>query len=129
MIVNFEDYTQPLTDDEKSLISKILQAFYPNPSIAIKNGHIATFMEEQHGIRLTQERIQKILSMIRKMDIRWAGRIMVATSRGFFWTSDPTQIDNYIKSLTQRCDSTEALAEIAQGFRTEQMCNQQTPIV
>jgi hypothetical protein len=86
-------------------------------------------MEEQHGIRLTQERIQKILSMIRKMDIRWAGRIMVATSRGFFWTSDPTQIDNYIKSLTQRCDSTEALAEIAQGFRTEQMCNQQTPIV
>jgi len=128
MIINFEEYTQPLTDDEKSIINKMLQAFEPNISKPIKNGHISVFMEEQHGIRLTHERVQKILSTIRKMDIRWKGMIMIATSAGYFWTSDRAQIDSYIKSLCQRCDSIEALADVAQGFRTKQMCNPSTPI-
>jgi hypothetical protein len=125
MIVNFEDYTQPLTEEEKSLIKKILHAFLPDPEIPITNDAIADFMLEYHGIRLLHPRIQKILSTIRKMEIQWSGRIMIGTGSGYHWTRDQDQIDNYIKSLEQRLDSTNALVEAAIGFRTKLECNPQ----
>jgi len=97
MITNFEQITKDLTPQEKSLINKLIKGFYNhgkgNP---IKEPEIRSRLAEK-GIKLTGARMRKLCNLIRV-----AGVPLIATSKGYYVSKDPTEIRKQIKSLEER---------------------------
>ena len=101
MIENFEDYTYDLTDMELKSISKVISCF-ENPSLPTTAKEIVKVLSEKKDIEFKPHRVRQILSKVRKLKVRWKGKQLIGTSRGYYWTNNPDEIYKYKRSLEQR---------------------------
>lgn len=110
MINGFEEYTKELNDKEKNeilpILIKVLKARV-GKNIAITNKEIVKKLKEVSGIKTTEPRIRKIINAIR---MTGAVERLIATSRGYYVSNDPNEIETYIESLIQRAESIQAIA-------------------
>lgn len=115
MIINFEDYTYELSEEEKKLIPLVLECFLHNTQPIVVD-IIMEYLDDQHQVVISEVRTKKILSLIRRIPIRWNNRILIATSAGYFWENNANVIEKYIESLDARIEAIKALKEQAQSF-------------
>jgi hypothetical protein len=109
MITNFEEITRGLSDEEKSLITILVNAFkqiFNEKSKAIKGPdliHQVNEWNKTQGIKvvLTEPRLRKICNFIRSKSII----PLIATSKGYYCSYDMLEIELQIKSLQERADA------------------------
>jgi len=110
MIINFEDFTHNLTEYEKRSLLPImvrnLRAKIGKQS-AITNKSIVEALTSQ-GLKVGEARVRKIINYIR---IRGIVKNLIATSKGYYVSSDQYEIDRYVESLRQRAGAIQAIAD------------------
>lgn len=113
MITNFEEYTFELNDNELKLIPILIRGFNTHSeSNPIKATEIIKQMNDylvqnNAKIRLTQPRLRKCCNYIRSN-----GMIpLIATSRGYYVSTDKEIIRTQIDSLIQRANSIKRCAD------------------
>lgn len=107
MVTGFEEYTSPLTDDEKKLVVWIMKGFetrtIKNPIVSrdIMAGVNARL--DTYGVKtkLTEARLRKIVNYIRKNSLQ----PLMGTTRGYYLSDDPVEIRRQIQSLKDRSDA------------------------
>lgn len=118
MIINFEEITQELTDQELEIIPVLIKGFklhsINNP---IKEPEICKGLNnflERNGfeIRITGARLRKCVNYIRTNGLL----PLIATSNGYFISDDREVIQKQIKSLEQRARSIQTCAEGLKKF-------------
>lgn len=113
MITNFENETCPLSEDEKQFIPLIIQGLSTkskeNP---IKSDVICERLNAKYnyGCKMTGARLRKITNFIRSEGIL----PIIATSNGYYCSYDKREIEEQIKSLTERA---EAILNSAEGLK------------
>ena len=111
MINNFEDYTHELTENERDFILpvlvKVLRARTSKESI-ITNPEMVDKLDSKLGLKTSEPRIRKIISVIRKTGLIVG---LIGTSRGYYTTNNPTEIQKHIDSLHQRRNSIDQLID------------------
>jgi hypothetical protein len=115
MIINFEEITKELTEDEKKLVPIIIKGLNTktkeNP---IKGADIVNAINEnkdRYGIKLFSEpRLRKIINFIRSEGIL----PVMGTSNGYYCTKDRAELQSQIESLIQRA---EAIMTSANGLK------------
>ena len=80
MIINFEDYTHELTEEEKKAVPRIIKGMYNRygERNAITNRRICELLKKE-GYKLSGPRVRKIFNFIRSEGII---RNIVTTSKG-----------------------------------------------
>jgi len=108
MITGFEEYTHELTDYEKTLVDPIVSGLKKRTSkeMAVKNHQIVAGMKKAGHAKITPERIRKIINVIRRSGMI---ELLIATSKGYYISSESSEIENYIKSLKEREESIKAM--------------------
>lgn len=115
MITNFEEITNPLSDDELKLLPLLLRGFIrhseDNP---IKAPAIieAINCRSDIPIKLTGPRLRKLCNHIRRNGLL----PLIATSKGYFTSHDPEVIQEQIRSLRERADAILACADGLESF-------------
>jgi len=116
MVRNFEDITMELTKEEQSLIPLLVQGFRThsrqNP---IKASEIVEKTNKFLGdncfeIRLSEARLRKCCNYIRSNGIL----PLIATSAGYYVSTDKEEIRAQIQSL---CERASAIRKSADGLR------------
>lgn len=116
MITNFEEYTQDLNSDEHKLVPILVSAFKQrtinNP---IKAPEIIQRVnqylnEKSMGFKLTEPRLRKIVNHIRTNSLL----PLIATSKGYYYSTERKDIIDQIESLEQRANS---IARCALGLK------------
>ena len=100
MILNFEEYTHDLTDYELLLVPKFVQSF--STKVGKVHAVTAKVIEEKMtaaGSKLSGPRIRKIVNYIRNMGLVEG---LVATSTGYYISTDLQEVSDYIESLESR---------------------------
>ncbi len=100
MITNFEEITDDLTDDEKKLIPGFVAAF--KKRIGKENAITSTEIIQRYAainIYLSAPRVRAIIHWLRD---GWLVPGLVATSVGYYVSTDPEEVNEYINSLKQR---------------------------
>jgi hypothetical protein len=104
MIINFEQYTHELTDEEKKMVPRIIQGIVKRVGRkkAITNAEICKVLQSE-GFNVTPKksgaRIRKIFNFIRSTGII---RNVVATSDGYFIATTQKDLDDYRESVNAR---------------------------
>lgn len=118
MIVNFEEITQELSDDEKAILPYLIKGFSnhseKNP---IKEPEVCKAMNSLLATRPGKVRING--ARLRKMvnHIRSNGLLpLIATSNGYFVSHDRVVIGKQITSLEQRARSIQQSANGLKKF-------------
>jgi len=110
MIINFEDFTHDLTEYEKRSLLPImvrsLRAKIGRHS-AITNKKIVAALTSQ-GLKVGEARVRKIINYIR---IRGIVTNLIATSKGYYVSSEEEEISRYVESLRQRAGAIQAIAD------------------
>jgi hypothetical protein len=104
MITNFENQTQELNEYELSTLLPIVVRGLmtkKGKENAITNKSICKALKEQ-GLKITDTRLRKIVHHIRANDII---PLLLATSKGYYISTDNQEIENYIQSLKERANS------------------------
>lgn len=99
-ILNFEEYTHDLSDYELSLVPKFVNSF--KSKVGKENACTSKTIEEKMtaaGHKVSGPRIRKIVNYIRNMGLVDG---LVATSSGYYITTDHQDIKDYIESLEGR---------------------------
>lgn len=106
MIEGFEN-TSELTEEEEWLMHKMVKWLQPkiNKQNAVSARQMVKGMRAQ-GYNITEVRIRKIIHEIR---VRGLVKCLVAGGRGYYITVDMREGEAYIRSLTQRINSIEAI--------------------
>ena len=115
MIINFEEITFELTDIEvETTLPKVVEILSSATNLqrAITNEKII-FLLKQQDIKCSSPRIRKIIHEIR---IHHLVPHLIATSKGYYITSDIEEVRKYIVSLQQRIRS---ITEIITALETE----------
>lgn len=118
MVTNFEEYTAPLTDDEKTLCRYLMAGFerrtIKNPIVSrdIMAGVNCRLGEYGVKNKLTEARLRKIVNHIRVNALQ----PLMATTRGYYLSDDPMEIRRQIQSLRDRRDAIEAAARGLEEF-------------
>jgi len=118
MIVNFEDITQELNEDELKLIPILINGFSNHsesnpikaPVIVEKVNSILHLKDLK--IKITEPRLRKCCNYIRTNALL----PLIATSNGYFVSKDPVIISSQIKSLRQRATSINSCADGLEKF-------------
>jgi hypothetical protein len=114
-IINFEEYTSELNEMELKCAYIIAERISRRVGVlrAVKNSAIAKYFLDQHKIRLGGARIRKIINYIRTK-----GFVpnLIATSKGYYVSTDPEEVRKYIYSLRQRSN---AIARIADAMEAQ----------
>ena len=108
MIQGFEEYTAPLTDYEREALRPRLVHYLSlcnGAANAVKNGTIVRHLR-YYGCRATEARVRKLINHIR---IHALVPCLVASSRGYYVTDDPEELDKFIASLAGREDAIRAV--------------------
>lgn len=104
MITNFEDITQPLSDQEiqaASVIASIIKS-HVGKEHTIVSSQLADLCK-QKGVKipLPGNRIRKIINYLRHHDLP----NIAATSNGYYLPKDRYEMEDYLKSLKERLDA------------------------
>jgi hypothetical protein len=110
MILNFEDFTEPLSEEEKTYIPIVIGAFDPDRHIPKTAWKIIDIINDRPSIIISEPRLKKLLSTIRRMGVLWSKAQLIANSKGYFWSEDSAEITAYNISLIQRELGTLALS-------------------
>jgi len=112
MVNGFEIETSALSENELKiyvpLIVKTLKL--TSDTLPVKNHELRNFLKYQFNVTITESRIRAMIHHIR---IKKLVKNVLATSDGYFVSSDATKIMNYVESLKQRENS---IREIRMSF-------------
>jgi len=105
MIVGFEEWTQPLSDNEKALMEIIMEGLKKfSKAKPINNAMICTLINKKYGKKygqLSEPRVRKIVNRI-----RGDGLLPVIGSRkGYYVSYDEGDITEELRGLSQRVAS------------------------
>ena len=112
MITNFESITADLNKDEMLQLSTVVETL-KNIRIPTKASVIVDFLRVPmwlNGVKFTDVKLRKYANYIRSNGLL----PLIATSDGYFVTSDTEKIEKQIKSLEQRANS---IMKCADGMR------------
>ena len=104
MITNFQVETQELNEYElKTLLPVVVRGLETKrgKENAITNKAICEALTEKN-YEITGVRLRKLIHHIRANDII---PLLLATSKGYYISTDNTEIENYIQSLKERVNS------------------------
>jgi hypothetical protein len=112
MVTNFENITTELTDYEMSIVPAIISGFKryskENP---IKSADIVERFNNYNGSKILNDaRLRKIVNFIRANGLL----PLIATSSGYYVSTDKEEIEKQIKSLIQRSN---AILNCANGLK------------
>jgi hypothetical protein len=112
MIKNFEKITSELTDKEKELVHPIIEGFkrYTKENPIKAQDVVLRFNSYRNSRDLTEPRLRKIVNFIRTNGML----PLIATSNGYYVSTDPQEIQDQIKSLIQRSN---AILNCANGLQ------------
>lgn len=116
MLEGFENITQPLTEAEEqvaNMVGACLLRSHVGAEKAVNSREICNGMNaylEKRGadIRLTDARLRKIVNHLRTNDIV---PCLVATSKGYYVSTDKAELQKYYFSLVDRYMAIKAVAE------------------
>lgn len=115
MIDGFEEYTQPLNEQEEA-VAKILQDAFPKwytgCENAVSNNRICKGLKKEYHIDMEPPRIRKIISHLR---ITCRVPNLLANSRGYYVETDASKVQAYIHSLKGRIGAMEAIIKSLNG--------------
>ena len=119
MITGFEELTEPLTENEKTVylppIIKGLRLKIGRHN-AVTNKDIVRGLKKNLGIDISEARVRKIINHIRNHDLV---PCLIATSKGYYVAETQKEVDDYIDSLKGRL---EAIASVVKSMsRQRQM--------
>lgn len=115
MIETFEQITKPLTEEEKRLVEVLVRGFRnrtkDNP---IKAPEVVRFINQdyaKYGLtkKLSEPRLRKLVNHIRSHGLL----PLIATSSGYYCSTDLSDVGSQINSLKQRAD---AMLHAAKGL-------------
>jgi len=118
MIVNFSNQTHELTDVEVYLLDFVKELFVQHDEVnPVKGYRICERVNvhcEREGInyRLSEPRLRKMVNYFRSNSVI----PLLATSHGYYVTTDKTLIQSQIESLCQRAGSIANCASGLQNF-------------
>lgn len=106
MITNFEELTFALTQDEKKAIKLIIAILKKtSKENAIKSneliGMINSKLKPKEGKELNGVRLRKAVNYIRSKSML----AIIATSKGYYSTTDANEVKRQIKSLNERAEA------------------------
>lgn len=100
MLDGFEDITYDLTDEEQKLVPHFVKSFVKRigKTNAITNKKIIEAFATK-GVKLSGPRVRLIISYIRDA---WLVPGLVASSKGYYVTTDPEEMKRWCDSMGQR---------------------------
>jgi carbamoylphosphate synthase small subunit len=106
MVTNFEEFTCELTEDELKLIKPLISGLKSkNKESPIKADAIVlamnNFAKEKGLPKISDARLRKLVNYIRSNGIL----PIIATSKGYYVSYDPKEIQEQVDSLKQRANS------------------------
>lgn len=119
MIKDFEKYTHNLTDDELLLIPGFIRSLKKRTSkdMAVTAKEISAAYKK-HGLHVDGARVRKMVHHIRMTEKDF---MLLASSKGYWTTTNPEEAKDQIESLLHRAFSQIAVAnkmkEICESFR------------
>lgn len=98
---NFEEITYQITDEEKRIAEILVQRFKEKTgkSKKVTNNQIVSGLKKQYNIETNGARIRKIINYIRNKGLLTG---LIATSSGYWTTSDPEELRSWLESMKQR---------------------------
>lgn len=100
MITGFEEITEELTQEEYTLVDVLIAGFSKRTSQnPIKAPEIIRKMQEG-GYKITGPRLRKLCNYIRRNGLL----PLIATSSGYYCSTDPVDIQKQITSLQERAE-------------------------
>lgn len=124
MITNFDSHTQELNEyEEKTLQPIVIRGLSTKlgKSSAITNKKICATLTEK-GYEISDTRLRKIIHNIRANDLV---PLLIATSKGYYVSSDEKEIRDYVQSLSERINSINFIKQsIQRQWRNKPNANQ-----
>lgn len=110
MLTLFEDITYELTEAEQKLLPLLVQGFQARvgPEKAISNKQVRKSLLEKRNINVADARIRKLINHIRILNLVPG---LIATSKGYYISRDPSEVARYIESLRQRSNEIKRVAQ------------------
>lgn len=101
MLEGFEKETNPLTERELSVLTPMVEYLQKakGKQNAVRNEIIIRYLFPKTGISLNQTAVRKLINYIRK---RGLITNLMATSSGYYVSSDIKELQKYVKSLEGR---------------------------
>lgn len=112
MLKNFEKITIELTNQELEYVEFLGQWFLQNKGKenTVKNGDIAKLIKTAFDKKIVESRVRKVVQFLRTNGFPG----LIATSSGYFYTDDISEIESWITSLKQREAAIRAIREKAE---------------
>jgi hypothetical protein len=100
MLKNFESVTHELTSFELECVEFLGQWFMANKGRknSLKNAQISKIVENKFGKKLVEARVRKVVQALRTNGLP----NLIASGKGYFYTEDVKEIQDWIISLKQR---------------------------
>lgn len=100
MLKNFESVTHELNQFELECVEFIGQWFMANTGKknAIKNADIAKMIEKKFDKKIHDSRVRKVVQALRTNGLP----NLIASGKGYFYTEDLKEIEDWVISLKQR---------------------------
>ena len=100
MLKNFEKITIELTPVEFEYVEFLGQWFMTNQGKknTLKNSDIAKLINRMFGKNITEPRVRKVVQFLRTNGLP----SLIATSNGYFYSDDISEIEAWVISLKQR---------------------------
>ncbi len=119
MIKGFDNETAPLNEyEERTLLPIIANWLKQTNKLKPIINKKATMYLNNKGYKINEARFRKIVNAIRMRDIV---HNVVATSKGYYVSSDAEEVAAYIQSLRDRAGAINAMADalVRQGSKIE----------
>lgn len=110
MITNFEDITEGLTTHENTVIlPKLIELlrWRRGKENAVTNRKLVNLLTAM-GHDIQESRIRKLINQIR---VHGLVKNLLATSKGYYVSNDPKEINKYILSLRERAVAINSVAD------------------
>lgn len=100
MLKNFESVTHELNQFELECVEFLGQWFMANmgKKNAVKNADIAKMIEKKFDKKIHESRVRKVVQALRTNGLP----NLIASGKGYFYTEDIKEIDDWVISLKQR---------------------------
>jgi uncharacterized protein YbbC (DUF1343 family) len=100
MLKNFESVTHELNQFELECVEFLGQWFMANmgKKNAVKNADIAKMIEKKFDKKIHDSRVRKVVQALRTNGLP----NLIASGKGYFYTEDTKEIEDWVISLKQR---------------------------
>lgn len=115
MLTGFEDITQPLTEYEQDVLLPVFVEGFMNKfgrSNAVTNKQIVERLKRK-DYKVSDVRVRKIINHIRANGLING---LIATSDGYYISTDPDEIKRYIDSLEGRISAINQIRDTMIGY-------------